>query len=76
MSCDTSSDGAERPDEYREATVEADHGRAVQVEEYPGGDMTIYKSGGEEIYFTSNQAAALRTALGKIDGAKGGDRNV
>lgn len=56
--------------EYREVMVEADEGRAVQVEEYPGGDMTIYKSGGKFLYLTSDQASALRSALGKIDGGK------
>jgi arginyl-tRNA synthetase len=68
-------DGTERSDGYRESTVEADHGRTVQVEEYPGGDMTIYRSDGGEMYFTSDQAAALRTAFGRIDGGKDGDRD-
>ena len=61
--------GSEHADEHREARVEADHGRIVDVEEYPGGDMSIYTSN-SELYLTSEEASALRTAIGQIDGEK------
>lgn len=62
--------GSDHADAYREATVDVDDGTAVQVEEYPGGDMTVYKSGGEMLYLNSGQAAALRSCLGRIDSSK------
>jgi len=64
-----SSDDTEHADEHREARVEADHGKIVDVEEYPGGDMSIYTSN-SELYLTSEEASALRTAIGQIDGEK------
>jgi len=65
----TSSDGSEHADEYREVRVEADNGKIVDVEEYPGGDMNI-QTGFSGLYLTADEASALRTALGKIDGGK------
>jgi hypothetical protein len=62
-------DGTEHADEHREARVEADNSKIVDVEEYPGGDMSIYTPR-SELYLTSTEASALRTALGKIDGEK------
>jgi len=62
-------DETEHSDEFREVRVEADNGRIVDVEEYPGGDMSIYTSR-SELYLTSDEASALRTALGRIDGQK------
>lgn len=52
------------------ASVEAGNGTAVQIEEFPGGDMMVYISDGESMYFTSCQAAALRSALDQIDDQK------
>jgi hypothetical protein len=65
--------GGAHADKHRTETVEAGDGTAVQIEEYPGGDMTVYKSGGEDLYFNSAQAGALRTAFGRLDAQKGGD---
>ena len=62
-------EGSEHADEHREVRVEADNGKIVNVEEYPGGDMRI-QAGLSELYLTSDEASALRTALGKIDGGK------
>lgn len=56
--------------EHQEVTVEAEHGRQVHVAEFPGGDMLIRNGTGDELYLTSDQARALRSALGKIDGGK------
>jgi hypothetical protein len=71
--------GSEHADEYREVRVEADNGKIVDVEEYPGGDMNI-QTGFSGLYLTADEASALRTALGKIDGGKrsphtGGDQS-
>ena len=66
---DNSTSGSEHTDEYREVRVEADNGTIVDVEEYLGGDMSI-QTGLSELYLTSDEASALRTALGKIDGRK------
>ena len=62
-------DSTEHTDEHREARVEGDNGKIVDVEEYPGGDMSIYTSR-SELYLTSTEASALRSALGRIDGEK------
>ena len=62
--------GEHHADRYREAIVEAENGKEVKVEEYPGGDMTIYTSKGDQLYFSSEEASALRTCLGRIDGGK------
>jgi len=62
--------------EHRTARVEAHNGRAVEVEEYIGGDMSVYIHDVQEVYFTAAQADALRSALGKIDGPKSGDQDV
>jgi len=67
-----SDEETEHADKHREARVEAEGGRVVDVEEYPGGDMSIY-TGRSELYLTSEEAAALRTALGRIDSDKRGD---
>jgi hypothetical protein len=63
------SDGTEHTNEYREEEVDAGSGQVVVIQEYPGGDMTIFTSC-SELYFNSDEASALRTALGKIDGQK------
>jgi len=65
---DESTGDTEHADEHRKARV-VDHGKTVDVEEYPGGDMSIYTSN-SELYLTSEEASALRTAIGQIDGEK------
>lgn len=60
-------------DTYREAYVDIDGGKDVQVEEYPGGDMAIFTKTDGKLYLSSEQASALRTCLGRIDGSKRGD---
>jgi len=66
---DQSSNVTEHADEYCGTRVAAVNGTVVNVEEYPGGDMSIYTSR-SELYLTSDEASALRTALGRIDGQK------
>jgi len=69
MTGDNSTSGTHHADEYREERVDAEHGHIIDVEEYPGGDMSIYTSR-SELYLTSDEATALRTALGRIDADK------
>jgi len=69
---DRASGGDEHADEHREIIVETDRGN-VKIEEYPGGDMSIYAPLNEPAYFTSDEAAALRTAFGRLDADKRGD---
>jgi len=64
-----STDGIEHADEFRKEKIECENGRIVDVEEYPGGDMSVYTNR-SELYLTSDEAAALRTALGRIDADK------
>jgi len=66
---DSYTDGTEHADEYRKARVKIDNGTVLDVEEYPGGDISIYTSR-SELYLTSEEASALRTGLGRIDGEK------
>lgn len=64
------------PTEHRTITVEAENGKRITIAEYPGGDMQIEKKSArdvEGIYLMSDEASALRTALGRLDSQKRGD---
>lgn len=63
------SSGTEYPDDFYEVEVETDDGKVVIVQEYPGAHMTIFTDR-SDLYLTSSEASALRSALCKIDGKK------
>jgi len=69
---ETTNSESEHADKFRKEVVECDNGREVDIEEYPGGDMSIFTDR-SELYLTSEEAAALRTSLGRIDADKAAD---
>lgn len=54
-------------DGHKEIVVEADNGREVQVEKFPGGDLLIQNTREEPAYFASDEAKALKIALEEME---------